>query len=242
MTKEQASIKPDTKGMPVIKLTTFDGRLQGVGIDEAYFFLCVEYREPKWWRFRLVDIFGDWKPKTAWINVEKPDDLRTAHKAKILRDTLETEYDTHWRVVLEQTIGVVQDNEERWVKVHSDEQEECNASLSADMLQQAEKILDAGDPFQYILSQASKLHAGDQDLILVEWVSAVSGAVCPLPINIWTIGSSGKGKTHSKYTVINLLPNDLYLVFTSASPLSLFYYIKKYGEDALDGILVLPRM
>lgn len=35
----------------------------------------------------------------------------------------------------------------------------------------------------------------------------------------------------------NILPRACE-VFTSASPLSLFYYVKRYGEDALDGLLI----
>jgi len=52
------------------------------------------------------------------------------------------------------------------------------------------------------------------------------------------IGKSAMGKSHLKYTIIQILPAELYEVFTSASPLSLFYYVRKYGENALDGVLL----
>lgn len=40
------------------------------------------------------------------------------------------------------------------------------------------------------------------------------------------------------YTTLLLIPREHYEPFTSASPLSLFYYVYKYGEWALDGKLV----
>ena len=223
--------------LPNITLTELKSGEIGVAIGEERLFIHVNYRGPQWWRFRLIEFSGGYTPKTAWIGVKEPGDLRVAHKAKPLRDLLEREYKDEWRQVLELVIGTVQDNEEKWTPT-TDEEEAKKPKFSDDVLKEAVKVLEFGDPFHFVCEQAAKLHAGDPELIQVEYISALSGPISNLPINLWTIGKSGKGKTHSKFSIITLLPRDLYLVFTSASPLSLFYYIKHYGEDALDGKLL----
>ena len=43
---------------------------------------------------------------------------------------------------------------------------------------------------------------------------------------------------NTEYSVIQVLPNELYEIFTSATPKSFFYYIKEYGEWSLDKKLV----
>ena len=226
-----------SENLPSVSLTELKSDESGVAMGEERLFIHVNYRGPRWWRFRLIDLSGGYTPKTAWISVKEPGDLRVAHKAKPLRDLLEREYKDEWRQVLELAIGTVQDNEEKWAPIE-DEETKDNPKFSDDVLKEAGKVLEFGDPFHFVCEQAAKLHAGDPELIQVEYISALSGPISGLPINLWTIGSSGKGKTHSKYTIVTLLPRDLYLVFTSASPLSLFYYIKHYGADALDGKLL----
>lgn len=109
--------------------------------------------------------------------------------------------------------------------------------LPKEVLEGAEEVL-AGRPLDYITSTVGVLHAGDEEAAKIEYISALSARVTRTKINSWVIGKSGKGKTHLKYTIIQILPSELYEVFTSASPLSLFYYVKRYGEDALDGILI----
>jgi len=110
--------------------------------------------------------------------------------------------------------------------------------LPKEAYEKAERILANGDPFKHIQDSVSLLHAGDEDATLVEWISALSNKLSRIKINSWVIGGSGKGKSHLKYSVIQVLPNELYEVFTSASPLSLFYYVKEYGEEALSGVLL----
>jgi len=105
-------------------------------------------------------------------------------------------------------------------------------------IEKANKILEQGLAFKFFLDTAHILHAGDDNILLAEWISALSSHVTSTKINTWQIGSSGKGKSHCKYTVTKLLPYELYEVFTSASPLSLFYYVKKYGEESLDKTLL----
>jgi len=117
---------------------------------------------------------------------------------------------------------------------NGDEEQEC---YSKETVQEASSILEE-DVFKFINKEASYLHAGDQPLIRLEFVSALSGPLSNTPINTWVIGGSGKGKSHAKYTVIQLLPKPLYQVFTSASPMSLFYFIKARGPHALDNMLL----
>ena len=102
----------------------------------------------------------------------------------------------------------------------------------------AEQILEKGKAFEAINEAAGELHAGDEQIIIVEWISGLSSHITVDKINIWAIGKSQKGKSHSMYTVVIIIPKEYYEVFTSASPLSFFYYIKKYGEWALDKKLI----
>ncbi|MEM2939714.1 MAG: hypothetical protein QXU95_05530 [Candidatus Bathyarchaeia archaeon] len=57
-------------------------------------------------------------------------------------------------------------------------------------------------------------------------------------INLWGIGRSGTGKTHSMNMVLKTLPKNYYEVFTSTSPKSYFYYVKQYGDDSLSDKLL----
>jgi len=107
-----------------------------------------------------------------------------------------------------------------------------------EILAKAMAVLENHDPFDYMVEVAQLIHAGDEDAIKVEWISALNAKISRRPINTWQLGGSGKGKSHLKYTVLQLLPDEYFEVFTSASPKSLFYYVKEYGEDALDGVLL----
>jgi hypothetical protein len=111
-------------------------------------------------------------------------------------------------------------------------------TFSDQELQKAHEILETKDPFEFIVNVTSKIHAGDEYAIIIEYISALSSKLTETKINTWQLGSSGKGKSHLKNTVLKLLPRDMYEVFTSASPKSLFYYVKEYGEDALSNKLL----
>jgi len=226
---------PMSKHACVAQLTELKNGERGVSIGEENLFLNVEYKEPTW-RFRLIDLHGGHHPRTAWIKAKDPGDLRSSFKAKILRSILKTEYKDKGSQVLELVIGVVQDHEQKWKPPN--EETEAEETYNEDVTSKANEIIEKGDIFQFINDEAAKIHAGDRDLIRLEWVSALSGPLSFIPINTWVIGRSGKGKSHAKYTIIQLLPKELYQVFTSASPLSLFYFIKHKGKTALDGIVL----
>lgn len=111
-------------------------------------------------------------------------------------------------------------------------------SFTPDIMIKAKKVLEQGLAFNFFLDTIHMIHAGDDNILLTEWISALSSHLTSTKINTWQIGSSGKGKSHSKYAITQLLPYELYEIFTSASPLSLFYYVKKYGEKALNKTLL----
>jgi len=100
----------------------------------------------------------------------------------------------------------------------------------------AEMIL-LNDPLKFIADTVNMIHVGDREIIKIAYVSALSAQLAK-SIHLWPIGTSQKGKSHSLYSVLKVLPRELYETFTSASPLSLFYYVKRYGEDALNGKLI----
>jgi predicted transcriptional regulator len=100
----------------------------------------------------------------------------------------------------------------------------------------AEEILANYDPLKFIVDVVQLGHAGDMELILAEYISALSAALASSAgetINLWGIGRSGSGKTHSMIETLRALPKGAYEVFTSTSPKSYFYYVKECGEDAL---------
>jgi predicted transcriptional regulator len=113
--------------------------------------------------------------------------------------------------------------------------------IPKEVIDRAREILESGDPLAFIADTVNKIHAGDREIIQLAYLSALSGRfACSMEeaFHIWPIGRSQIGKTHVLYSALNVLPRDYYEVFTSVSPLSLFYYAKKYGEDSLKGKLI----
>jgi len=105
----------------------------------------------------------------------------------------------------------------------------------------AEHILRNTDPLDFIVEIIHLLHAGDDLLIKAEYISALSASLASSigeTINLWGIGRSGTGKTHSMNTLLKTLPKNYYEVFTSTSPKSYFYYVKQHGEDSLSDKLL----
>lgn len=102
----------------------------------------------------------------------------------------------------------------------------------------AEGILENGDPLGYITDAVNIIHAGDESAIKIEWISSMSAKIAKTKINSWALGKSGIGKTHLKYSVLQTLPSDHFEVFTSASPKSLFYYVKENGPNSLANLLI----
>ncbi len=107
--------------------------------------------------------------------------------------------------------------------------------------EEAEYILKEGNPLEFIKTVVQLEHAGDDLLIKAEYISALSATLAPSiseTINLWSIGQSGKGKTHSMQAVLKVLPSYLYEIFTSTSAKAYFYYVKKHGENALSDKLL----
>jgi len=107
-----------------------------------------------------------------------------------------------------------------------------------DIVRDAESILSDGDPFGYAVETIHMIHAGDDLLICLEWCSLLGSWLEGVKLNTHAIGESGSGKSHLKLSILDAMPSHLFQIFTSSSPLSMFYYIKEYGEDALDGVLI----
>lgn len=98
--------------------------------------------------------------------------------------------------------------------------------------EEIEKVLQPS----YIVALAQKtdrIHQGDYILKTVAGISALSKVLTDRPINLWSIGSSGAGKTHCFKTVFKTVPKELKIQFDSCSPKALYYFVRKYGEDSL---------
>jgi len=111
-------------------------------------------------------------------------------------------------------------------------------AYSVEETREASRVLKEMDPLEYVVDAAHLMHSGDDWLLKLEYASAIGSWIEERKINTWAIGPSGSGKTHCKETVLSMLPENLYEVFTSSSPLSLFYYVKRFGEDSLDKTLI----
>lgn len=111
-------------------------------------------------------------------------------------------------------------------------------AYSVEETNKASQVLKEMDPLEYVVDAAHLMHSGDDWLLRLEYASAIGSWIEERKINTWAIGPSGSGKTHCKETVLSMLPENLYEVFTSSSPLSLFYYVKRFGEDSLDRTLI----
>jgi len=113
--------------------------------------------------------------------------------------------------------------------------------FTPEIMAKANYILENHDPLDFIVEVVHQIHAGDDDAIKVDYISALSAKLASSlveTINVWGIGTSGKGKSHLKYSVLQVLPKEYYEIFTSTSPKSFFYYVKEYGEDSLGDILL----
>jgi len=109
---------------------------------------------------------------------------------------------------------------------------------SAEVLNTANKVLNDEDPYKYAVNAIHLKHVGDDELIKFSWTSFLCSHIETIMMNLWGIGESGTGKSHLFTTLLEAMPQNLFEIFTSTSPLSLFYYVQNYGEFALDKTLI----
>lgn len=127
------------KQLPEINLDEING-LKGLTIDEEKWFLAVKHKG-KLWKFRLIDIFGGWNPVTAWISLLDPERLRSAIAAKPLRHLLKNNYDSNAPQVLENIIGLIQDNAEELQTKKLKQPSKENVDFDENIVEKAWKLL-----------------------------------------------------------------------------------------------------
>ena len=157
------------------------------------------------------------------IAIEKVRDWNAKNDPPLPDDELAYQFESVWR--LDEGYNFRFDEKPRTV-------------FSVDEATEASRVLREMDPLDYVINAAHLTHSGDDELIKLEYVSAIGSWIEKRKINTWAIGPSGSGKTHVKETILLMLPQNLYEVFTSSSPMSLFYFVKKFGEHALDKTLI----
>jgi len=131
---------PDQRSLPIIEFGELKDGSQGITIDEESLFLSVK-RKGKLWKFRLIDIFGGWNPVTAWISLLDPERLRSAIAAKPLRHLLKNKYNTHAPQVLENIIGLIQDNAEELQTKKLKQPSKENVDFNENIVEKAWKLL-----------------------------------------------------------------------------------------------------
>jgi len=108
-----------------------------------------------------------------------------------------------------------------------------------EILAKADEILTHGKPLEYVNKAVRTIHAGDKLLIRTQYISVINcRSAMRIKANLWQIGRSQTGKSHSMYSTLQGVPKEYYEVFTSSSPVAFFYYIKKFGEWSLDKKLI----
>ena len=157
------------------------------------------------------------------IALEKVGDWNLKNNPPLPDEEVEYQFQSVWK--LDEGYNFRFDQKPR--KIYSVEEE-----------REGSRVLREMDPFEHVVDTAHLVHSGDDELIKLEYTSAVGSWIENKKINTWSIGQSGSGKTHLKETILSMLPQNLYEVFTSSSPLSLFYYVKRFGENALDKTLI----
>jgi len=116
---------------------------------------------------------------------------------------------------------------------HKEEREDLNVDSS--------EIEELSDP-SYLLSvmrETDDSHVGDYTLKGISLLSALSRTLTGMPLNLWSVGGSGSGKTHCFQTLFKAIPNEYKIKFNSCSPKALYYFTKKYDPEVLDGKVVL---
>jgi len=90
-----------------------------------------------------------------------------------------------------------------------------------------------------LIEDTDEVHVGDHVLKAVAAISALSKNLTDMPINLWSIGESGAGKTHCFKTIFRTLPAEHKIKFNTCSPKALYYFTKEKDEDCLEGRVVL---
>jgi len=83
------------------------------------------------------------------------------------------------------------------------------------------------EPIEYVIEIGNRLHKGDQALLKLDWLSALSPELSQ-QLHLMSVGKTGKGKTHHSETALEFIPRDRVIYVNDPSPKS-FYYAAKAG-------------
>ncbi len=91
------------------------------------------------------------------------------------------------------------------------------------------------DPIPFLLNVASKMHIGDEPLLLAHILAAHSLGLGPEvdPIHVYCAGQSGKGKGHTANTILKLFPENRKVALGSFSDKAFYYASEKRNMDAV---------
>jgi len=104
-----------------------------------------------------------------------------------------------------------------------------------------EKVKEVLEPsfLTSVMEKTDDIHVGDYTLKAMSVLSGLSRSLTGMTLNLWSVGSSGAGKTHCFQTIFKTIPNEYKIKFNSCSPKALYYFTKKYKPGVLDGKVVL---
>lgn len=134
------------------------------------FYISVKFKESMW-RFRYMA--DSRNPKTAWMTMVEAGDLRTSHKAKVLRDILKNKYGDRFNIVLEYAICIIQDNEEKWLPKEEEKKKE-ELQVSEEIKSQARELLEDSLLLYRIKKDMEKWIVGEERTSLLNLLLGIS--------------------------------------------------------------------
>ena len=92
---------------------------------------------------------------------------------------------------------------------------------------------DTIDPIELNMRVASRAHVGDTHILLVHYLSALSMVIPGQGFSVYSVGGSGKGKTHASKAVFDLFNDDLKLPMSTNSSTALNYWFNEAMNPAI---------
>jgi len=102
--------------------------------------------------------------------------------------------------------------------------EQAATMFSEAVKAEAERCL-MEDPIVYVAKVGGLLHKGDEELLKLDWLSALSPELSQ-QIHLMSVGKSGKGKSHHCEVSLEFIPIEYVIYVMEPSPKSFFYAAK----------------
>jgi len=188
----------------------------GIAIGEEELWLSFKRCESGW-KVRLYDLRGSIKPLTAWITINDAEKLRRSPNVETMREILKREYPETWKFIIEDVIGLLQEEQERLfgetsIEEAISEEKEYGCDDEGDMDSALELLCDPGflNCIRKVMEEGVEANRyrfvlGEEDKKLLTYLIAVS-AKSKWPQSLWVTGDPGYGKSNMIKVTLHLMP------------------------------------